>query len=652
MSVKQVVMAAAGALGGAGEGAYVEDVFSTYLHTGNSSTQTITNGVDLAGEGGLVWIKCRTTAFNNTLFDTERGATKQLFSDSISSQSTEATSLTSFNTDGFTVGGHSNTNLSPRNYASWTFRKSPKFFDVVTYTGNASGLQTISHNLGSTPGVIIIKKTSASQNWAVWHKDLGVNQLALNTTGAAADYWYAAITLVTDSSFRVGVTPDGLNDNGATYVAYLFAHDAGGFGDDGEQNVISCGSYTGNGSSNGPVINLGWEPQWLLVKASSFAGEDWFVVDNMRGFTASTTGGSTVALLPNSSAAESNYFYIQPRATGFQVTDSNGAVNASGATYIYVAIRRGPMKTPESGTEVFDVTSGAGTGAGQRISTGFPVDTTIVKKENGTASWEMWDRLRGPRPYLFTNSTAAEGTAFSSYDQWLVDDMTGFSWAADDGFSNVNGDFVNYSWKRAPGFFDVVAYTGTGVAHTEAHNLGVAPEMMFVKCRSDSAGWGIYHSFLGNTRYIDFSTGSASGSSSFTWNSTSPTSTEFSVGTSNRTNDPGLTYVAYLFATLAGVSKVGSYTGTAANLNVDCGFSSGARFVLIKRTDSTGDWYVWDSARGIVSGNDPYLLLNSTAAENTSTDYIDPLASGFTVTSSAPAALNASGGSYIFLAIA
>jgi hypothetical protein len=77
------------------------------------------------------------------------------------------------------------------------------------------------------------------------------------------------------------------------------------------------------------------------------------------------------------------------------------------------------------------------------------------------------------------------------------------------------------------------------------------------------------------------------------------------------------TYIAYLFATLAGVSKVGSYTGTGADLNVDCGFSAGARFILIKRTDSTGDWYVYDSLRGIVAGNDPYLLLNSTAAEVT-----------------------------------
>jgi hypothetical protein len=103
-----------------------------------------------------------------------------------------------------------------------------------------------------------------------------------------------------------------------------------------------------------------------------------------------------------------------------------------------------------------------------------------------------------------------------------------------------------------------------------------------------------------------------------------PTSSSFSVQGGSVLKQSG-TYIAYLFATCPGVSKVGSYTGTGTTLNIDCGFAAGARFVLIKRTDSTGDWYVWDTARGIVSGNDPYLLLNSTAAEVTSTDYIDPL---------------------------
>jgi hypothetical protein len=117
-------------------------------------------------------------------------------------------------------------------------------------------------------------------------------------------------------------------------------------------------------------------------------------------------------------------------------------------------------------------------------------------------------------------------------------------------------------------------------------------------------------------------------------------------------NQSGSTYVSYLFASCPGVSKVGSYTGTGTTLQIDCGFTAGSRFVLIKRTDSTGDWYVWDSARGIIAGNDPYLLLNDTAAEVTSTDYIDTYSAGFEISSTAPAAINANGGNFIFLAIA
>ena len=124
------------------------------------------------------------------------------------------------------------------------------------------------------------------------------------------------------------------------------------------------------------------------------------------------------------------------------------------------------------------------------------------------------------------------------------------------------------------------------------------------------------------------------------------------MGTDASNNSSGDNYIAYLFASVPGISKVGSYTGTGSDLNVDCGFSAGARFVLIKRTDATGDWYAYDSVQGIVAGNDPYLLLNTTAAQVTGTDYIDPLSSGFTVTSSAPTGLNASSGTYLFYAIA
>jgi len=130
------------------------------------------------------------------------------------------------------------------------------------------------------------------------------------------------------------------------------------------------------------------------------------------------------------------------------------------------------------------------------------------------------------------------------------------------------------------------------------------------------------------------------------------TASAFGAGYAYAHNRSGYTYVAYLFATCPGVSKVGSYTGTGALQTINCGFTGGARWVMIKRTDSTGDWYVYDSARGISSGTDPYLALNSNAAQVTGTNYVDTTSVGFQVTAAAPAGLNANGGTYIFLAIA
>jgi len=178
---------------------------------------------------------------------------------------------------------------------------------------------------------------------------------------------------------------------------------------------------------------------------------------------------------------------------------------------------------------------------------------------------------------------------------------------------------------------------------------------MILKTRAGSENWIVYTAPTGNAGALYLSSTAAletAGGPGY-FNNTTPTATQFTVGNYTSTNPSGGTMVAYLFATLAGVSKVGSYTGNAGyTVTVPCGFTAGVRFVLIKRTDSTGDWYLWDSARGIVAGNDPYLRLNSTAAEVTGTDYVDTYAAGFEVTSTAPAGLNATGGTYIFLAIA
>jgi hypothetical protein len=175
---------------------------------------------------------------------------------------------------------------------------------------------------------------------------------------------------------------------------------------------------------------------------------------------------------------------------------------------------------------------------------------------------------------------------------------------------------------------------------------------MIVKGRSGATAWQVYSSALANTEYVVLNTTAAKATGATRWNSTTPTGTVFSLGTASEVNTSAATYVAYLFATCPGVSKVGSYTGNGTTQASACGFTGGARFVLIKRTDSTGDWYVWDSARGIVAGNDPHLSLNTTAAEVTTDDSVDTDSTGFVVNQVAATNINVSSATYVFLAVA
>jgi hypothetical protein len=637
-STKKLLQAAAG---NAGESLYVEDVFSTYLYAGNGSTQSITNDIDLDGEGGMVWIKNRSGAgYEHEVSDTERGVipTGRALNTN-DNQANQPGDLTSFTSSGFGLSYNTaNGNASGQDYASWTFRKAEKFFDVVTYTGNGTATNNISHNLGDVPGFIVVKRTDNTGNWCVAAGDSSGNykQLTLNNDGQS--YVSTAKSNIADSSIfnagYLGVNFDGsANVSGGTYVAYLFASDAGGFGDDGSENIIKCGSFTNSGSSTA-TVNLGFEPQFLMVK-STVTAQNWFIFDNMRGMPWSSGANY---LNPNTSAAETGAGpTFSLTATGFNL---QGFIASE--PYIYIAIRR-PMKTPESGTEVFNPIAATSSPPTLTSTVGFPADLLLQGFRTYGLSPRTNTRLTGDSAYLETASTGSEQTGF------------GGEWDHQDDYvqsAGISTGIISWFFKRATGFFDVVAYTGTGVARTVNHNLAAVPDLMIFKQRDIGGYWMVYPVQLGNKYLVLQLTNAVANGFTGLWNNASPTASTFPLGTGSDCNQNGGTYVAYLFATLAGVSKVGSYTGTAADLNVDCGFSAGARFILIKRTDSTGDWYVWDSARGIVAGNDPYLLLNSTAAEVTSTDYIDPLSSGFTVTSSAPAALNASGGTYIFLAIA
>ena len=222
-----------GAAGAGSKSTYVDDVFHIQVHGGTSATRTINNGIDLAGEGGLIWAKTRNVSnSNHTLFDTVRGATKYLSSSNSNAEATySGNGITSFNNNGYTLGDDSSwqgLNHSGNKYVLNTFRKAPGFFDVVTYTGNGSN-RTIAHNLGSVPGCIMVKRTDAAANWMVYHRNAGGSNpggwtyLFLNTNAGAANatsVWND--TDPTSSVFSVG-TDAYVNANGGTYVAYIFA---------------------------------------------------------------------------------------------------------------------------------------------------------------------------------------------------------------------------------------------------------------------------------------------------------------------------------------------------------------------------------------------------------------------------------------------
>ena len=315
--------------------------FSTDLYTGNGATQTITNGIDLSGEGGLTWIKIR-DGFNSPLghhlYDTARGATKKLSSNNTDAESTVSTGLTAFNSNGFSLGSNVGVNGGGTgdSYVSWTFKKASNFFDIVTYTGDGTTSRSISHNLGSVPGMIVVKQYQAGEArpWSIYHRGIDSSapedyRISFTTAARVDDSGQWNDTAPTSTVFTVGGSTY-VNNNGESYVAYLFAHDTS---DDG---YIQCGSYTGNGSSTGPEINLGWQPSWVMLKRADGLG-DWTIFDNVRGVV---TGGNDPRLHPSTTQAESSSAdIIDFNSTGFNLTNVFDDYNANSSTYIYMAIR-------------------------------------------------------------------------------------------------------------------------------------------------------------------------------------------------------------------------------------------------------------------------------------------------------------------------
>ena len=628
----------------------VAEVFSTHLYDGTNNAKTITNGIDLAGEGGMVWTKARDGNVGHAIVDTVRGPTKFLEIDT-STEATTSVGITSFNSNGYSLGADNTWKFNVDNshvskYASWTFRKKKKFFDVITWTGNGfNGGREIPHNLAGPVGMVIVKTRSiAYEPWYVWHKGAPSKYSFLNTTAAAtttsAQYIFGDKTNVVNPTSSVITVTNSLNTNGGTFVAYVFADNSA---EDAEDQMIKCGSGTTDSSDEKCTITLGWEPQFVLVKRTDSSG-NWEIYDSMRGFGADGEEANDKVLSANASSSEANAGRGGIHANGFTVR-----YIGSNADFSYMAIRAPMMVEPEAATDVFHANSSQGAGGGASFySTGFDVDMAITKITNAVGSHYNGSRLAGGGKFLRTEGTNAEDTGGA----FLFDVNDGLTKTG--GAANGNDPYVTYMWKRAKGFFDVVAFTGNATAgRAIPHSLGVAPEIVLLKSRGSVQNWYFLNASTGGNFLLNTSSTDQGNPQSYWGNGTNyvaPTASNFTIGSRGQVNASNVGYIAYLFATLAGISKVGSYTGNGSSQTINCGFSAGARFILIKRTNATGNWMLFDTTQGIVAGNDPYVYPDSSSAQITNEDAVDPHSSGFIINQT-DGDQNVSNATYIFYAI-
>ena len=623
---------------GSPSGLDVDEVFSNYVYEGQGAFSAV-NGLDMASNGGLVWIKNRDNVKDHRLFSTGLTDLGYYLSSSTTGSETDLSTqgITSFNSDGWSVGtGNSETNAAGwGDYVSYSFMKSSKFFDIQTWSGDDTTGRVISHNLGCQAGLVVIKDIDGGgTDWIIAHHDEPTKVGYFTPTS----FFVAGYINTLTSSFTLGDTV--VNSTGRDYVAYIFAHNNsdGEFGPDADQDIIKCGTYTGAGTS-GPTVNLGFEPQWLLIKAAGATG-DWYIFDTMRGLTPSTEGYNDRAVYANLNNNEEARNYVNINQTGFKIVSS--VISSGGTQYLYMAIRNGPLKEPTSASNVFAIDTFGGTGGGvaPAFRSTFPVDMALRKTIIGSnENWELSQRqIQGTslRPNDINVLDQGVGAA-------LFDYMNGWNTG-----TSVNSDVYSWMWKRAPGYFDALYYSGNNNnGRNITHNLGVVPEMIWVKAVDSGDNWMVGTQSEGDA-YTKLNDYDGFTSSTTRLRMTGNTDTTFQVGNDSAVNSSSFNYVAYLFASKAGISKVGTYTGNGTSQNIECGFSNGAKLIIIKSTGAaSANWVLIDSQRGL--SNEVYINLPS--AQGTSSN-VTSYSGGFALNNTNSANKNANGTTYIFYAIA
>ena len=311
-----------------------EAYFQIELYTGTGSSHAITFDGDTDMQPDLVWIKARDDAESHNLYDAVRGTTKHIETDTDQVENTEATSLTAFGSDGFTVGAYSSINNTDGLYVAWNWKESATAgFDIVSYTGNGTDDTDISHNLSAVPHVIMVKNLTEAYGWNVYHhKNTSAPEtdvLSLDTTAATydtANSW--SDEAPTSSVFTLG-GGNGVNKNTNAMIAYLWSE---------KQGFSKFGSYTGNGNADGVFIYLGFKPAWFLCKNTQDAGDNWILHDNKRDTFNVTDNG----LAPNSNEVEFTDVDMDFLSNGVKMRNNTGRAN-SAKTFLYMAFAEAPF---------------------------------------------------------------------------------------------------------------------------------------------------------------------------------------------------------------------------------------------------------------------------------------------------------------------
>ena len=318
------------------------------LYTGTSAAQSITNGAAGASfQPDMVWIKSRSSAYDHNVFDSVRGVYKQLVPNATYAENNYTTSLTAFNSNGFSVGSDIGTNNSGSTFVAWQWKaggtavsntagsitsqvsaNTTSGFSVQTWTAQSSGTATVGHGLGVAPSMII-QKSRSSGSWYVYHVSLGASAwLQLESTAAATTGNTAAWGGVTPTS-TVFTNGNGLINTG-NIVSYCWAPIAG---------YSAFGSYTGNGSTDGPFVYLGFRPKCIIFKNVNGA-YDWEIYDTSRD----VFNTEQANLAPNTTAAEASFAYFNFLSNGFKVVSSAGGINGNSQGIIYMAFAENPFK--------------------------------------------------------------------------------------------------------------------------------------------------------------------------------------------------------------------------------------------------------------------------------------------------------------------